>query len=53
LNIRGATDVAILPPQSLKLAVLLFVWSFAELNARRNRVELKFYRCLTTRSNSG
>src|SRR6267143_2117180 len=51
LNIRGATDVAILPPQSPKLAALLFVWSPADLNARHYRAESKFYRCLQGRSN--
>src|SRR6266851_9819389 len=51
LNIRGATDVAILPPQSPKLAALLFVWSPADLNARHYRAESKFYRCVSIRSN--
>jgi hypothetical protein len=35
----------------MKLAALLFVWSFAELNARHYRVESKFYRRLVARSN--
>src|SRR6267378_1035330 len=52
LNIRGATDVAILPPQSPKLAALLFVWSPADLNARHYRAESKFYRCISIRSNT-
>src|SRR5580692_11234101 len=51
LNIRGATAVAILPPPSLKRAAWLVVWSSAGSNARRYRVESKFYRCLTMRSN--
>src|SRR5260370_38317323 len=51
LNIRGATDVAILPPQSPKLAALLFVWSPADLNARHYRAESKFYRRSQERSN--
>src|SRR6266851_298579 len=51
LNIRGATAVAILPPQSLKLAALLFVWSSAGLHANLCRVETKFYRRPSTGSN--
>src|ERR1700731_1823083 len=51
LKIRGETAVAILPPQSLKLAALLFIWPSAGLNAKHHRVESKFYRCLTMRSN--
>src|SRR5712692_6797148 len=51
LNIRGATAVAILPPQSLRLAALLFVWSSAGLNAEHCRVETKFYRRPSTWSN--
>jgi hypothetical protein len=53
LNIRGATAVAILPPQSLKLAALHFVWSSAGLNAKHCPVEAKFYRRLPTWSNFG
>src|SRR5260370_2173666 len=52
LNIRGATDVAILPPQSPNLAALLFVWSPADLNARHYRAESKFYRRISIRSNT-
>src|ERR1700687_2705773 len=51
LKIRGATAVAILPPQSLKLAALLFVWSSADLNARHYPVETKVYRRPSTWSN--
>src|SRR3981189_566654 len=51
LKIRGATAVAILPPQSLKLAALLFDWSSADLNARHYPVEAKFYRRPSTWSN--
>jgi len=36
--------VAILPPQSLKLAALLFDWSSVDLNARHYPVETKVYR---------
>src|SRR5713226_1603179 len=52
LNIRGATAVAILPPQSLKPAALLFVWSSAGLNAKHCRAETKFYRRPSIWSNS-
>src|SRR5437879_6510372 len=46
LKIRGATAVAILPPQTIKLAALLFVRSYAGLNARHFGAETKFYRRL-------
>src|SRR5882762_3276905 len=52
LNSRGATAVAILPPQSLKLATLLFVWSNAGWNAKHSQVESEFYSCLSIRSNA-
>src|SRR5260370_16604968 len=51
LNSRGATAVAILPPQPMELAALLFVWSCAGLNAIHCRVETKFYRRPSTWSN--
>jgi hypothetical protein len=51
LNIRGATAVAILPPQSLKPVAVLLVRSSVGLNAELCRVEAKFYRCLAEASN--
>src|SRR5467141_4735220 len=51
LKIRGATAVAILPPQSLKLAALFFDWSSADLNARHYPVETRVYRRPSTWSN--
>src|SRR5260370_28857513 len=52
LNIRGATAVAILPPQSMKLAALLVDFSPADQNARHYPVEAKFYSRPSTWSNS-
>src|SRR6266576_2486954 len=52
LNSRGATAVAILPPRSLKLATLHFVWSNAGSNAKHSQVESKFYSRLRIRSNA-
>src|SRR5882762_3263258 len=51
LKIRDATAVAILPPQSLKLAALLFDSSSVDLNARHYPGETKVYRRPSTWSN--